>query len=191
MYALTKGLLISIKNKERFYRTCFLNGNDFDKAFYKSYANKLTRVKALAKKLYLGAAITEKKDNLNGILLTYTKWNLIKNVVNTKTSSNLKHSPSKIIIDHDIIENPVEISDHFNNYFVNIGHSLLNNSDIPDFESESFTTYLSNSVSQTIVLSHPLPLEIYNIIKTPDHNKASGVDDISTVASFFYWVLKS
>ena len=165
-----------INKKQRFYRTCFLNGNDFDKAFYKSYANKLTRVKALAKKLYLGTAITEKKDNPKEL------WNLIKNVVNTKTSSNLKHSPSKIIIHHDIIENPVEISDHFNNFFVNIGHSLLNNSDILDFEFESFTTYLSNSVSQTIVLSHPLPLEIYNIIKTLDHNKASGVDDIS---SFF------
>ena len=59
---------------------------------------------------------------------------------------------------------------------------MLNNSDIPDFKSESFTTYLSNSVSQTIVLSHPLPLEIYNTIKTLDHNEASGVDDIS---SFF------
>ena len=137
-------------------------------------------MKALAKKLYLGTAITKKKDNPKEL------WNLIKNVVNTKTSSNLKHSPSKIIIDHDIIENLVEISDHFNNYFVNIGHSLLNN---PDFESESFTTYLPNSVSQIIVLSHPLPLEIYNIIKTLDHNKASGVDNISSF--FLYWVLKS
>ena len=68
---LTQGLLESIKNKQRFYRTCFLNGNDFDKAFYKSYANKLTRVKALAKKLYPGTAITEKKitPKNSGILL--------------------------------------------------------------------------------------------------------------------------
>ena len=47
---LTKGLLISIKNKQKLFKTCFLQGNDFQKNFYKKYANKLTRIKALSKK---------------------------------------------------------------------------------------------------------------------------------------------
>ena len=67
---------------------------------------------------------------------------LVKNCDNKKRLL-LKDSPSKRIIDHDIIENPIEISDHFNNYFVNIGHSLLNNSDIHDLNPNGLLlTYL-------------------------------------------------
>jgi len=47
---LTKGLLISIKNKQKLHKTLFLNGNDFERSLYKKYANKLTRVKNLSKK---------------------------------------------------------------------------------------------------------------------------------------------
>ena len=39
---MTKGLLISIKNKQKLYRNFFLNGTAFGKHFYKAYANKLT-----------------------------------------------------------------------------------------------------------------------------------------------------
>jgi len=46
---LTKGLLISIKNKQNLHRTCYVNGNEFDKKNFKTYANKLTRIKNLSK----------------------------------------------------------------------------------------------------------------------------------------------
>ena len=42
---LTKGLLASIKNKQKLYQSYFLNGNAYEKSFYELYANKLTRVK--------------------------------------------------------------------------------------------------------------------------------------------------
>jgi len=42
---LTKGFLISIKNKQKMYKI----GNKFEKAFYKQYSNKLTRFKKLLK----------------------------------------------------------------------------------------------------------------------------------------------
>ena len=44
---MTKGLLISIKNKQKLYCNFFLKGTAFGKYFYKAYANKLTRVKNL------------------------------------------------------------------------------------------------------------------------------------------------
>ena len=47
---MTKGILISIKNKQKLYRNFFLNGTAFGKHFYKAYANKLTQEKNLSKK---------------------------------------------------------------------------------------------------------------------------------------------
>ena len=70
-------------------------------------------------------------------------------------------------------------SGNINDYFTNIGHSLVTNSNKSGFETDSFTTDIKNSVFQSIVVKHPLPLEIYNIFKSLHPNKASGNDDIS------------
>ena len=47
---LTKGILTSIKQKQKLYRTHFLNGDALSVNFFKTYSNKLTRVKTLSKK---------------------------------------------------------------------------------------------------------------------------------------------
>ena len=60
---ITKGILISIKNKQKLYKTFFLGGSDFEKSFYKICANKLTRVKNLSKKLYYHSAIADRNSN--------------------------------------------------------------------------------------------------------------------------------
>ena len=60
---ITKGILISIKSKQKLYKTFFLGGSDFEKSFYKIYANKLTTVKNLSKKLYYHSAIADRNSN--------------------------------------------------------------------------------------------------------------------------------
>ena len=60
---MTKGLLISIKNKQKLYHNFFLNGTAFGKHFYKAYANKLTQVKNLSKKMYYTEFISKNKSN--------------------------------------------------------------------------------------------------------------------------------
>ena len=52
-----------------------------------------------------------------------------------------------------------------------------------DTDNVKFTTYLRNSVPQTIVLTPPLPTAILNIIKSLNPNTATGYDNIS---SFFF-----
>ena len=48
---ITKGVLISIRNKQKMYKTHFLQGSNVCKMMYKTYSSKLTKVKNLAKKL--------------------------------------------------------------------------------------------------------------------------------------------
>ena len=43
---------MNIINKQKLYRNFFLKGTAFEKHFYKAYANKLTRIKNLSKKMY-------------------------------------------------------------------------------------------------------------------------------------------
>ena len=46
---LTNGILTSIKQKQKLYRTHFFNGDAISISFFKVYSNKLTRVKTLSK----------------------------------------------------------------------------------------------------------------------------------------------
>ena len=69
---MTKGLLISINNKQKLYHNFFLNGNAFGKHLYKAYADKLTRVKNLSKKNVLYRVFLKKliqyKENVEIII---------------------------------------------------------------------------------------------------------------------------
>ena len=56
---ITKGIFVSIRKKQKLYVTHYLKGNEIQKKFYKTYANKLTKLKTLSKKLYL------ESENLN------------------------------------------------------------------------------------------------------------------------------
>ena len=49
---LTKGLLMSIKNEQRMYKSHYVKGSTAVKFLHKTYANKLTKIKNLAKKNY-------------------------------------------------------------------------------------------------------------------------------------------
>ena len=57
-------VLVSIKNKQKLYQSYFLNGNAYEKSFYKLYANKLTRVKNLSKKNVLQGCYFRAKKQL-------------------------------------------------------------------------------------------------------------------------------
>ena len=168
---LTKGLLVSITNKQKLYQSYFLNGNVYEKSFYKLYANKLIRVKNFPKKMYYKAAISEQKNDPREL------GKLIHSVISSKPSSA---TPSKINVDDLVIDDPPKISHLFNDYFTKIGHSIANTIDNTDYVK--FTTYLRNSVPQIIVLTPPLRTEIHNIIKSLNANTGTGYDNIS---SFF------
>ena len=56
---ITKGLLISIRKKQKLYKTHFLRGSDAEKEIYKRYSNKLNEVKYILKKKNLNREFEE------------------------------------------------------------------------------------------------------------------------------------
>ena len=166
---LTKGLLISIKTKQSLYKSYFLNGNDFEKNHYKKYANKLTRVKTLSKKIYYNDNITSKKNHPKEI------WKFINSVIPSKRSA--KPPLTKLSHNDSFIEDPPAMAELFNNYFVKIGETIASFSAYK--VSCDFRRYLKHSTLETTVSDAPQPAEIYNLINTLNPSKASEKDDIS------------
>ena len=50
---LTKGLLVSIKYKQKLHRSHFLSNDVDKKTYYKQYSNKLNKIKTKAKKNFI------------------------------------------------------------------------------------------------------------------------------------------
>ena len=76
-------------------------------------------------------------------------------------------------VDNAEIVNLDEISEHFNNYFVEIGHSIAKSANA--YENPDFKSFLKSSVSQTIVLDPPQPIEVFNAINRLTFTKLRAV----------------
>ena len=79
---ITKGILISIKTKNRLYKKYFKNKNDhtdtFKREFYKKYQNKLTHIKNLAQ-----------------------TWSIIREIIDHKNSYNKSNLPPVISVENE------------------------------------------------------------------------------------------
>ena len=126
-------------------------------------------MKTPAKKPYYHATIFERKNNPKQL------WNFINNVIHIKRSST--SLPFKLTSDSNETDELREISECFNEYFVQTGESIAKKAKLVN--ETNFKT-LNNSISQAIVLHHPHPIEIYIIINSLTINKASGYDNISS-----------
>ena len=102
-------------------------------------------------------------------------WKFINLVIPNKHLKSL--SIPKLINDGLVPDELTEISEELNNYFVKIGMTIANNVNISD--DNDFKTYLKHSISSTIVLDLPQPVEIFNVINSLNPHKASGYDNIS------------
>ena len=85
--------------------------------------------------------------------------------------------PPKLIKDGKALENHEESLEEFNNYFSEIGLTIANFANPTG--SNDFRTYLKNSVSSSVVLDPPQPVEIFNVINFLNPHKACGFDSIS------------
>ena len=101
-------------------------------------------------------------------------WNGIRSLVKLKSSSKKDIS----IIDDKgvIISDQKNICNHFNNYFVNIGHNI--DKMIPN-SKHSYREYLHQiKVNKSSFLTPTIPEEIFDIIVSLDRNKPLGPNSV-------------
>ena len=121
--------------------------------------------------MYYEDAINGRKNNPKEL------WKFLNSVLPNKRPNS--PYPTKLIVDETIFDDPVDISEQFNNYFVEIGQSIAKSANTSgDFD---FKQFLHNAIPSTIVLEAPQPLEIYNAINSLNPHKACGYDNISSL----------
>ena len=110
------GIYMSICHKQQIYKSFFLSENPAFVAYFKKYANLLTKIKCAAKRLYYKKKIEEGKYNPR------TTWQVMREFISTKKNLNL---PTFIRDESNVsLNDPKLIAEVFNEHFSDIGDKL-------------------------------------------------------------------
>ena len=96
-------------------------------------------------------------------------WTGIRELINVKKKSETKIS--KLIVENNVITDPVAMASTMNSFFVNMGSSVA--SKIPN-SKKAFSDYLSESSNFNIILNPCSSAEINKLISDLNWSKASG-----------------
>lgn len=164
----SKGIFISIKRKQKMYKTHFLSNNEKLIAIYKKYCAKLNKVKYAAKKTFFGKEFDKHKTNPR------KTWQTIKSLL-PKSNENIP-AISKIVVDDNEIYDTTEIAEKFNTHFTNVGKNLAQT--FTDQNEIAYSNFLCKRMPNSIFLEPVSPAEMFNVIHTLNSNKSPGLDGI-------------
>ena len=164
---LTEGLMKCIKVKNKLYKERVKSPSPLRIEIYKRHRNKLNSILRATEKGYYETLFQKNKNNLR------KSWQIIKDIIG-------KHKPGPIMskrfkVNSTEIDDPLIISNIFNEYFVNIGNNLANKIKM---QPNSHEKYLGGTFQESMFISPVTKEEINSIISTFG-DTASGWDDIA------------
>ena len=154
--------MIRIKNK-LFERKKRQSSNENVKQLYNIFRNRVNRELKKSKKTYYTSYFEEHNNNIK------KTWEGIRKIVNTKNTIN--YGISQLNINGKIIEEPKDIANSVNDFFVNVGPETEKN--VPKINHISPVKFLKNRNNFNLVIAHISNKEILDIIKYLP-NKATG-----------------
>ena len=147
---ITRGILVSIKNKQRLYQSHFLNSTPYTIGFFKQYANKLKRVKQISKAIHYKNKFDEIKHNPKEIRKTV-------NSVRHPKRNNDSTTHISLNLNDVLTDDPKTVANNLNTYFSEIGQKLSDS--IKSNNKEDFGKYLKNKTFNSICLTPPSTIE--------------------------------
>ena len=164
---ITKGLLKSINNKNKLYKHYIKNPTEVKLQKFKTYKNKLNMLIRKSKRMYYFTKFEKSKNNMR------ETWKEINYIIGKgkKQSSQCKFRDDS----GNVITDPQNIADQFNNFFVNVGPKLA--SDIQN-SGKNYHEYLHERVPSSMFMNPIDEMEMVKIINKLKPNKSAGHDNI-------------
>ena len=166
---ISKGILGSIKIKNKYYSKYMKNLDPFWYTKYKVYRDKINHLIRISKIMYYKNYFKQFNTNIK------KTWSGIRTLLSNKktaqTSINLQ-------VDGEIITDQKRVANKFNEYFINIGPSLSNQISETDID---FTEFLKNPNNTSMFFSPTDSQEINSIIQNLDESKSTDIYDTSTM----------
>ena len=169
---ITTGIIKSINTKDKMY-TILIQANAEQRETYETLRSNFRTFKNILRKSIIEAKRTYYTNIFERFKYNIKQtWKIIKETLHQEKKDEL---PNKFVLNGDTLENPKDIANAFNDYFINIGPSLANqiNTD------HSFQEYLSETHA-SILSFHTIDEETTaHIINRLKNKESSGIDGIS------------
>ena len=168
----TKGLIKSLRTKDKLYKTYISKPTPINKNKYNTFRNKLNLLLRLSKKSYISDKIENNKNN------TRKMWQTLLRVNNLLGRNKKTKLPDFFInTKGDKITNDKDIAENFNTFFANIGKNLADKISSP---SSDFKPPLSKFTNPNSLFINPTSADEIELITSKLKNSnSSGADDIS------------
>ena len=166
---ITKGIQVSIRNRNKLHKKYLNNPTDVNKATWKKFRNKTSEVIKRAESLYCKSIISQHNNASKNL------WNTFGKILNSK---KIKHNKiASININGETQTEPQKITETFNKFFSKIRSNLAKK--FPDDFSE-FRNYLGDPATHSMFLFKTSEFEIRKIIKSLKNTNSTGFDHFST-----------
>ena len=165
---ITPAILNSCKTKNRLYKKFLCNRSTINLNEYKRFRNRLTSVIRQAKKSYFSNLFSNSTQD------TKSMWRSINNLLYGRGNN---YTPDKINHHGTSVSNPLNVSNIFNDYFIDVGPATQ--AKIPPSRS-SYKSYLPNRVVDSLFINPTTHEEVLNIIFSLK-NSAPGFDGIPII----------
>ena len=160
---ISKCLLVSIKKRPKLFKSHFLCKDPDKIKQYKTYNNKLNKIKEQAKKNYFMAQFNLNKHNIKAT------WGLIGMLINRKKNSSA--SINQLFYNNRIYTDKRDICEHLNSHFINVGPRLA--AQISDHRNLNPTQYITRSFGNSFMFRAINIQEVKDRIQNLKINKAS------------------
>ena len=164
---LSDSLKKAIKKKNKLYASLRKSFTKDKELYYKRYKSQLNKLLRTAEKEHITSMIDKYKGNIK------KTWKLIKDVIKNKATLT-----RETVFEHngETFTNPKDISEKFNNYFVNIGSTL---SSKIEHVNQSPSSYLVGSYNNNLFLAPTTENEVFNVMSSLKKS-STGYDNISS-----------
>ena len=169
---ISKGIIKSIEIKDKLYKLMIqhtiddVEAHQYIKNTFNIYRNMLKKLIRQAKRLYYIATFARFKHNIK------QTWKIIKETLNRSKRDAL---PNRFLVGGQYIDDPKEIANAFNSYFINIGPSVASHI-VTDV---SYKDYLSENHTTTIKMKFVKEEAVDSIINKLKNKTSRGIDGIS------------
>ena len=163
---ITPSILNSIKKKNNLYKHYIRSRSPTLKQRYVQYKNKLVSLLRFAEKSYYAEKLTKVQDNMS------KTWKLLNEITNRNKSPKII---SQIKTNDELTDDPQQISEKFNNYFVNIGPDLASKIQVGNKKP---LDYLVGEYNDSMYLAPTNEYEILDIIANLKNTPSKGHDDL-------------
>lgn len=163
---ITPGLQRSSIRKNKLYKKCVVSPTPLNIDIYKKYKNYFIKLLQIAKKNYFSEKFEQSRNDIKNT------WDLINELLNKKKASTT--IPSQLSDGVRNFTNLFDITNGFNDFFVNIGPSLAKNIGSTD---ESVLADINEQYPHIRMFDPPTSKEVHDIILDMK-NSAAGHDEI-------------